>query len=581
MQRNVWLIAVGLLVILILLNNSIYYFMTKKSLEESLEHELLSLAKQIEISVEQSRLGSEQFEKQIGRELRAAAIATQYALDSDIENVTDQQLKELALQLDINHISLLKRMQDDIVLYRSSDKTQLGKSTKNWVPWHSYFQQLFRTKQVNGNWLGQTLPHFWSGPFEVSSTDVANIYKWGYYYDGTTNYIIDPYVHYEYLREYNEITGIDKLLHDLLATQKNLLEITAINPYTFPDGNITGYADGQKRDHVVQRAILFGSYQHMLSKDEEAVQQAFTQRKIVTLEEKTDNKHLFKMFVPVDVKDKGINITNYNGEPMDHYVLSIVSDYSVITEELHAQFLNIGAIVIILSLFSFSIAWFAMRQFKLSQEKAVRITQETYVEEMNSLFHAIRSQRHDYLNHMQTIHTMAELAKFTELRQYTKQLANEINTVSDVIPVDNPAVAALLRSKLSQADSFKIKFECKCSPLQMKEMSGKTLDINRILGNLIDNAFDEVLNYDENLRFVELSCGQQDNRIVIEVSNYCPHAKQLQASMLFKDGHTTKKGSHQGLGLSIVKEITDRYRGELQVYSKEKEFITFLIMIPN
>lgn len=77
MQRNIWLVTISVIVVIILINNTAYYFLTKHSLEESLSHEMRSVASQIELSLEQSRLSSIQFEDQIGRELRAAAIAAQ------------------------------------------------------------------------------------------------------------------------------------------------------------------------------------------------------------------------------------------------------------------------------------------------------------------------------------------------------------------------------------------------------------------------------------------------------------------------------------------------------------------------
>src|SRR6476620_9987968 len=99
MQRNIWLMAISVVFILILINNTAYYFLTKKTLEVALEPELLTLGKHIDESVEQSRLGAERYEEQIGRELRAAAIAAQYALDPDVEKVTNEQLRELSEKL--------------------------------------------------------------------------------------------------------------------------------------------------------------------------------------------------------------------------------------------------------------------------------------------------------------------------------------------------------------------------------------------------------------------------------------------------------------------------------------------------
>lgn len=580
MQRNIWLMAVSIIVILILINNTAYYFLTKKSLEEALNHEMLTLAKQLEISLEQSRLGAERFQDQIGRELRAASIATQYALDPDVEKVTNEQLAELRDKLGLNHITLLKREPDDIVLYKSSDPTQLGKSTKSWDPWYTAFNQLFDDKEVTVDWLGQNLKNFWSGPFEVSSTDVSKIYKWGYYYDGATNYIVDPYISYELQDEYEKLTGVNRMIENSVKHNDSLLEISFINPETFPDGNQTIHPNGDVQEHQVQRPIFYGTYTLKSKKDTELVRKAYLSKQMVTLKEEIDGKHVFKMFIPVDASDKGMSITDENGIPMNSYVLSLVSDYRVVQEKLDKQFLNLGLIIIIVTGLSLLIAYVGMRYYRQSRDKAVRVTQETYVDEINQMFHSIRAQRHDFLNHVQTIHSLAELSKTKELVAYTKELTGDIRLMNDIINIGNPAIAALIRSKISQAESHRIQFSCSFSGLNMQEMGAKTLDVNRILGNLIDNAFDEAVKYPEEQRIVNLVGNQTAHELELTISNICTEAAVVITKPLMKAGYSTKQDEHQGLGLSIVKSIADKYKGTVSVAAEPHSCITFIVIIP-
>ncbi|MFB9330214.1 hypothetical protein ACFFSY_30080 [Paenibacillus aurantiacus] len=63
MRRNKWIFAIGLIGLLLAANNGIYYFTTKRTLEERLREELAAFAKQIEISIELSRLGAEEYER--------------------------------------------------------------------------------------------------------------------------------------------------------------------------------------------------------------------------------------------------------------------------------------------------------------------------------------------------------------------------------------------------------------------------------------------------------------------------------------------------------------------------------------
>ncbi|GLX67082.1 sensor histidine kinase [Paenibacillus glycanilyticus] len=582
MPRNIWLMAISLSVIIVLLSNAAYYFLTKQTLEDALNHEMRAVAKQIEFSVEQSRLGAEKFQDQIGRELRVAAIAAQYALDPDVEKVTNEQLKELSAKLGVEHITLMKRTADNIILYKSSDENELGKGTKTWDPWYVAFNQLFDQHEVSIDWLGQTLPNFWSGPFEVASTDPDSIYKWGYYHDGTTNYIIDPYVSYRTLADYEKLTGIDELIDKSIKSSDSLLEATVFNPTTLGKGSFdTVNEDGKLQGHLLQKDIFYGTYRYQDDGDIGHVTKAFATGTSISVNEKINGKHVLKLFIPVSTGSEGVNLVDENGNPIHGYVLSLVSDYQVIQDRLDAQFLNIGIVIFLVTGISLVVALVAMRYFRQTREKVVEVTQQTYVDEINSMFQSIRAQRHDFLNHVQTIHSLAELNKSKELVAYTKELTGEIRLMNDIINIGNPAIAALIRSKISQAESYRIAFSCSFSGLNRLEMGLKTLDVNRMLGNLIDNAFDEVMKYAEGCREVELTGSQMEDYLEFCIRNTCSNAREVTAKPLFEAGFTTKDDAHQGLGLFTVKSITEKYRGTIQVITEDEGIITFYIRIPH
>ena len=129
----------------------------------------------------------------------------------------------------------MKRAGDDIIGYKSSDPSEINMSTKGWRGyWFTAFDQLLTNKSVNVP-VGQTLPNYWAGPINTSQTRTENVDKWGYYFDGTTNYIIDPFVHDTTLRRYQKETGIEAIIKNILQNKNvtGVQEITVFNPPTF------------------------------------------------------------------------------------------------------------------------------------------------------------------------------------------------------------------------------------------------------------------------------------------------------------------------------------------------------------
>ncbi|GFN30092.1 sensor histidine kinase [Paenibacillus xylaniclasticus] len=583
-RRTSILLTIILMVVLIGINNTVYYFMAKRSLENGMRHEMLAVAKQIQLSIEQSRLGGEVFQDQIGRELRAVSIAAQYALDPDIDQVTNEQLKELAAKLDVTHISLFRpdAEKEDIIIEKSSDPKELSRGSKTWNPWYTAFQQLFALEPVSVKW-GQTLKHFWTGPFESASTDVEKVYKWGYYYDGSTNYMIDPYISNDMMSKYEDATGVNRMIRRAVEENASLLEITGINPETFELGGpvLTRNDVGEWVEHITQQPIIFGEYSYRIDEDVASVEEAYRSNKTVTVNAYTNGKHVLKTFIPVEIP-KGSSILDKEGESIERYILTIVSDYKFVQDSLDQQFLNIGLIITIITMLSVLAVMMTVHYLRRSREKVAIEAQLTYVDEMNQLLMSVKAQRHDFLNYVQTIQSLADLGKVNELKSYTRELAGDIQLTNDIINIGNPAIAALLRSKLAQANERKVQFETVFRGLDKLDFGIKSLDLTRMIGNLIDNAFDEVMKYPEERRLIRLEGALDGGRLEFVIRNTCEQAEKVIAdSRLLEQGYSTKAEGHQGLGLAIVKSIVDSYKGTLQVSADSDGYIIFAVSLPH
>ncbi|WP_182299760.1 sensor histidine kinase [Cohnella cholangitidis] len=204
------------------------------------------------------------------------------------------------------------------------------------------------------------------------------------------------------------------------------------------------------------------------------------------------------------------------------------------------------------------------------------MTQEVYVEEINDMFTSIRGQRHDFLNHVQVIHTMVQMGKTDQLRAYVADLVKETRDVSDIVHHSSPALAAFIQAKVTVAIGKGITFTYEMpDDWNTDETTIRVIDIIKIMGNLVDNAFDETSLLPQNERQVHASILiMKDNTIKLQVSNSGRMLNAQDKERIFLPGYTTKGEGHSGLGLAIVQERVKHYRGELDVHSDENSSTT-------
>ncbi len=240
------------------------------------------------------------------------------------------------------------------------------------------------------------------------------------------------------------------------------------------------------------------------------------------------------------------------------------------------------SLIFLASTFSLMIVLLVLRVISQSVDEGARISQQLHIEDVNQMFTTIRGQRHDFLNHAQVIHAMVSRGKYEQLQQYTAELIGEIKLINEVIQIGHPALAALVRSKIAVALARKVDFRYELFGLSGVSLGIKSVDIVKIIGNLIDNALDEASQLAADERWIELRGTMKDNKLLLTIRNPGRHIPDDDLQHIFQPGYTTKDMiHHSGIGLSIVKERIEYYNGVIQVSSIEGKGTEFRIEIPT
>ena len=235
-----------------------------------------------------------------------------------------------------------------------------------------------------------------------------------------------------------------------------------------------------------------------------------------------------------------------------------------------------------LVLLAFCSIYFTLRLIVRIREEAIVQTQDVYAEEIGKMFTVIRGHRHDFLNHMQVMSSMLQMGKLEQLKRYMEDLAKEAHAFVPISGHVPPALAAFTTGKIEQAKTKSIPFSCDIPANLELESAIRMIDLVKIIGNLIDNAFEESETLLPGDRDVRLAIRGEGAALAIEISNRGRALTDEQLKMMTMPGYTTKETEHSGLGLAIVQERVKFYQGELSIgYRAEDETTSVRIRLPR
>jgi hypothetical protein len=265
-------------------------------------------------------------------------------------------------------------------------------------------------------------------------------------------------------------------------------------------------------------------------------------------------------------------VTFFGGQALAIFILTLY--FSFFTQLLALKW---AIIIIVLILFNLFFTSETLKIIKLSRlQKNLLETQEEKLKTLNDFNNYIRAQRHDYLNHLQTIYGLLQIGHTEAASDYLTEIVSEARYTSQIMFLKKPEINALLQRKTIQARNQEIAFELNIQT-DLAYLRISAYDLNRILGNLIDNAFEAVVLLPPDQRQVKLEIYDDESYYGIKVINTGPEINQEIKQAMFDSGFTTK-GEGRGMGLFIVKNIVALNDGEIIVSSPP---VTFEVKLPK
>ena len=203
--------------------------------------------------------------------------------------------------------------------------------------------------------------------------------------------------------------------------------------------------------------------------------------------------------------------------------------------------------------------------------------EKQHQKELKSFIKMIRAQRHDFNLHLHAVNGLLEAGKFDECKEYVTKMVNETQYVNEVLPIYDTSISAMLYAYRSDAESSGIPMRFEITN-NLKGLAPEAYEINRIIGNLLQNAIDALSAEKDRDYGIVVKIYEQNGGSVIDISNkFFGDISEL--SHMFEYNYSGKK-NHEGVGLSTVQRIVESYKGVAYV-EMDEDIIHFIVRLPK
>ncbi|APC08818.1 sensor histidine kinase [Neomoorella thermoacetica] len=238
------------------------------------------------------------------------------------------------------------------------------------------------------------------------------------------------------------------------------------------------------------------------------------------------------------------------------------------------QPITLGANLVSLS-FYFMTLLLIKKLLDIKEQQKLLVQKEKEMDSLQNLLRTVRAQRHDIINHLDTVYALLSLGREVPAREYTGQLVQVAANTSHLLRLEQPVVAAFLQNKASQAMARGITFYIDVRA-DLKGLKVKPYALVTVLGNILENAMEAVEPLPGEQRLIQLDISRSEAGYIFSISNSGPPLDSAMKEAIFRPGVSTK-GPDRGLGLATVWEMVISHGGTIEV---ETDPVTFRVKFP-
>lgn len=211
----------------------------------------------------------------------------------------------------------------------------------------------------------------------------------------------------------------------------------------------------------------------------------------------------------------------------------------------------------------------------ISKDNEIKILTNKIIHK-NNMIAKLRSQKHDYLRHLQVVSSLLNTGLNEDAQNYIVNIANSFRSKTSrygkVSYLD--AICAL---KYEECLLKGISFDSYIQDF-IDNLSIEPDEMSSLLLNILDNGIEALSSIHKDKKYIKLSIYEDEFQYVISIINNGPMI--YDTNRIFLEGYSSRDGENRGYGLYSVKQILDKYN--YHIFVESDEYITeFTTLIPK
>jgi sensor histidine kinase YesM len=246
------------------------------------------------------------------------------------------------------------------------------------------------------------------------------------------------------------------------------------------------------------------------------------------------------------------------------FSIDLIEDHNRPNPSLQIDIILVGSYLTI----AWLVGYYSEKKHRLNMLEQQLVLQEVNILETKENHLEVRKIWHDTYNHLNNISLLLKNNKVNECIEFIEKYTNTLNDISLKVNSGNIFIDALISRTINECENENIVFVQNI--ILPEEIQIDNVDICIIIGNALDNAIEACKKISTGTREITIQIKMLKNYIVIDIKN------TICANPFSKTGtlYTDKQDKiRHGLGLLNIKNIVNKYSGELSLTHEEDLFI--------